>query len=156
VAVRIALALFLVLAACGSEPGVSTTAGSPTEAPVPGEAAPAGTTTGHPVEAPVEGCANVVGVVVRSQGGTFAFDVSVASTETGWDKYADAWEVRAEDGTVLGERVLTHPHETEQPFTRSLSAVEIPPEVLRVTIAARDSVLGYCGDSMTIDLPDPS
>ena len=33
------------------------------------------------------------------------------------------------DGKVLGYRKLHHPHENEQPFTRSLSGVEIPDEV---------------------------
>jgi hypothetical protein len=79
--------------------------------------------------------------------------VTVRSADTGWDKYADRWEVRTGDGAVLGERILTHPHETEQPFTRTLAGVEIPSDVTTVTIAAHDSVAGWCGDTLTIDVP---
>ncbi len=100
------------------------------------------------------GCADVVDVVVRAQQtGLFTFDVTVSSTENGWDKYADAWEVRGDDGVVLGVRELLHPHEFEQPFTRSLSGVDIPEAVGRVTITARDSMLGFCGDTMTVAIP---
>ncbi len=49
-------------------------------------------------------------------------------------------------GVVVGERVLTHPHETEQPFTRSLSGVVLPAGTTEVEIAARDSVAGFCGE----------
>lgn len=101
-----------------------------------------------------QGCAHVVNVTVRGSGPSYDFDVTVRSTETGWDKYADAWEVRAAgDGSVLGVRELLHPHENEQPFTRSLSGVAAPDGVTHVTVAARDSVRGYCGDTMTVALP---
>ena len=43
--------------------------------------------------------------------------VTVQHADTGWDHYADAWEVLAPDGTVLGTRTLLHPHTDEQPFT---------------------------------------
>lgn len=98
----------------------------------------------------VQPCADVVDVRVEGEGNTYRFDVTVSSGDTGWDKYADAWEVRAPDGEVLGERVLLHPHETEQPFTRSLSGVVVPEGVDEVTVAARDSVNGYCGATMTV------
>jgi hypothetical protein len=77
----------------------------------------------------------------------------VLSADTVWDKYADRWEVRAPDGRVLGERVLTHPHENEQPFTRALSGVEIPAELKEVVLAAHDSVAGFCGDTYTVAIP---
>ncbi len=86
------------------------------------------------------------------QGG-FAFSVTVASADTGWDKYADAWEIRTPDGEVLGTRELTHPHVDEQPFTRSLSGVRIPGEISQVEIAARDSVEGFCGAVLIADVP---
>ncbi|MEM8589073.1 MAG: hypothetical protein AAGG65_13525 [Pseudomonadota bacterium] len=97
------------------------------------------------------GEADVVGVEAsQSANGTWRFDVTVAHEDEGWDHYADQWEVLAPDGTVLGERVLAHPHVTEQPFTRSLSGVVIPPEIDTVTIRARDSVHGYGGAEMTV------
>lgn len=59
------------------------------------------------------GKADVVDVkVTREPAGTYRFDVTVSSDDTGWDKYADRWDVVAPDGTVLGTRVLAHPHET--------------------------------------------
>ena len=84
--------------------------------------------------------------------GTWSFSVAVASADTGWDKYADAWEVRAPDGTVLGTRELLHPHVDEQPFTRSLSGVAVPAGVSEVVIAARDSVEGFCGATFELTL----
>ena len=59
----------------------------------------------------------------------------------------------APDGTVLGTRVLVHPHETEQPFIRSLGGVEIPQGVSEVTLRAHDRVHGYGGKEVTVKLP---
>jgi len=100
------------------------------------------------------GCADVVDVVVTAQGGTYRFDVTVASVETGWDKYADRWEVVGADGTVYGTRVLAHPHVDEQPFTRSASGIRIPGDVSTVVVRAHDSVAGTCGDTLAVELPD--
>lgn len=99
------------------------------------------------------GEADVVGVEAsRSGDGTWRFDVTVRHADEGWDHYADLWVVLAPDGTVLGERVLAHPHVNEQPFTRSLSGVTIPDDVSVVTVRARDSVHGFGGTEMTVDL----
>ncbi|MEM7643100.1 MAG: hypothetical protein AAF366_11285, partial [Pseudomonadota bacterium] len=59
------------------------------------------------------------------------------------EHYADGWEVLGPDGARLGYRELLHPHVTEQPFTRSLSGVEIPEGVERVTVRAHDNVDGW-------------
>ncbi len=97
--------------------------------------------------------ADVMDVKVQKEaGGTFRFDVTVKSDETGWDKYADKWDVIGPDGKVLGTRVLLHPHETEQPFTRSLGGVVIPAEVTSVIVRAHDKVEGYGGKEMTLEL----
>ena len=58
----------------------------------------------------------------------------------------------APDGTVLGVRVLTHPHVDEQPFTRSLSGVAIPPGIDTVTVRARDSVHGLGGVEIEVNV----
>ena len=68
--------------------------------------------------------------------GTFTIDATVESADTGWDKYADQWDVVDPGGVVLGTRVLAHPHDTEQPFTRTLSRVEIPEAVRTVNAAS--------------------
>jgi hypothetical protein len=83
----------------------------------------------------------------------WSFNVTVRHGDEGWDHYADKWDVLAPDGTVLGTRILAHPHETEQPFTRSLSGVIIPENISTVTIRAHDSVHGYGGREFVLDLP---
>ena len=85
--------------------------------------------------------------------GSYRFDVTLRHADEGWDHYADAWDVLAPDGTVLGTRVLYHPHVDEQPFTRSLSGVRVPAGVTEVTIRAHDKVHEYGGKELTVKLP---
>ena len=100
------------------------------------------------------GEADVVNVVVKQTGErAYHFSVSVAHADTGWDHYADNWEVVAPDGTILGTRILHHPHVNEQPFTRSLSDVKVPAGIDLVTIRAHDSVHEYGGKTMQVELP---
>lgn len=102
----------------------------------------------------IGGEADVVGVKINKQGGgAYSFDVSVRHGDTGWKHYANKWDVVAPDGTVLGTRELLHPHENEQPFTRSLSGVKIPDGIEKVTLRAHDSVHGYGGAEVTVDVP---
>jgi hypothetical protein len=99
------------------------------------------------------GEADVVGVDARLQGGgTWRFSVTVRHDDKGWDHYADKWIVEGPDGTVYGERVLAHPHENEQPFTRSQPGIRIPGNVSTVTVRAHDSVHAFGGREMTVDL----
>lgn len=100
------------------------------------------------------GEADVVGVKVTKSGeGTFRFDVTVKHADTGWDHYADKWDIVAPDGTVLGTRILHHPHVDEQPFTRSLGGVKIPASITRVTLRAHDKVDLYGGVEKTVEVP---
>lgn len=85
--------------------------------------------------------------------GTWRFEVTVRHDDTGWDHYADAFEILAPDDSVLGVRELLHPHVEEQPFTRSISGVAIPDSVAQVVIRAHDSVDGYGGRELTLELP---
>ncbi len=85
--------------------------------------------------------------------GTWTFTVTVQHDDAGWDHYADAWVVVGPDDKVLGERVLLHPHDLEQPFTRSASGIRIPDDVDRVTVRAKDSVHGFGGAELTLELP---
>ena len=106
-----------------------------------------------PLSTAAAGEADVVDAVATQEAaGTWRFEVTVAHADEGWDHYADQWEVLAPDGTVLGTRVLLHPHVEEQPFTRSLSGVAIPDSVTTVTVRARDSVHGYGGATVTVEL----
>ncbi len=72
--------------------------------------------------------------------------------DTGWDHYADKWDVMAPNGTVLGTRTLYHPHVEEQPFTRSLSGVRIPDGVTSVIVRAHDLEHGYGGKEFSVKL----
>lgn len=89
----------------------------------------------------------------RAAAGGWSFDVTLSHPDTGWDHYADGWRVLDMDGNELGLRTLYHPHVTEQPFTRSLSGVQIPDETTQVRIQARCNVDGWAQDMVTITLP---
>ena len=99
------------------------------------------------------GEAHVERVQISPSGDGYYLSVTVRHADTGWDHYADAWEVVGPDGTVLGKRVLYHPHVNEQPFTRSLDVVRIPENVSSVTIRAHDSVHGLGGNEKTVKVP---
>jgi hypothetical protein len=100
------------------------------------------------------GEADVIAVEKRVVGDRlYQFAVTVRHADTGWDHYADKWEVLDEQGAVLGTRVLLHPHVDEQPFTRSLSGVKIPAGVKKITVRAHDSVHAYGGREIALSLP---
>jgi len=99
------------------------------------------------------GEADVVEAEATQEGaGIWRFDVTVAHGDEGWDHYADKWEVLAPDGSLLGTRVLLHPHVGEQPFTRSLAGVAVPAGIDRVILRAHDSVHGPGGAEVTVEL----
>lgn len=101
------------------------------------------------------GPAEVAAVSVRVDAdGTFTFIVTVRHADQGWDHYADRWEILAPDGRKLGERILYHPHVSEQPFTRQVSGIAIPREITSVVIRAHDSVHGFSGAAQTVALPE--
>ena len=91
-------------------------------------------------------------VVVKKSGGTWTFDVTLRHGDTGWDHYADAWRVVDTNGNELGLRNLAHPHVTEQPFTRSLSGVQIPDGLSEVGIQARDNLTGWSSEIKSVTL----
>lgn len=100
---------------------------------------------------------------VQAEDGTWTFHVTVRSPDTGWDNYADGWDVVTPDGRVLKAkpddpftRLLLHPHVDEQPFTRSQSGLRVPPEVTQVTVRAHQKPLGYGGREVVVDLTQPS
>ncbi len=97
------------------------------------------------------GQADVVDVkTTQSSDGSWRFDVAVLHADAGWDHYADKWAVFLPDGEMIGERILLHPHDNEQPFTRSQSGIIIPPDVDEVTVRAHDSQHGWGGKEMTV------
>jgi hypothetical protein len=97
---------------------------------------------------------DIVDVKVRMAApGRFDFDVTVSSPYDTPQRYADAFRVKARDGTVYGERILLHDHQTEQPFTRDLYGVVIPAGVAGVVVEGRDQKSGWGGKTMDVALP---
>ena len=144
---RLVLAVVMAsfVAACG---GAEPTAVTVTPGSVPaGSSAEHSGGAAQTTTASQRRCADVVAVEVTGDG-PYRFAVTVSSPDTGWDKYADEWRIESESGEVLGVRELTHPHVDEQPFTRSLGGVEMSEG--SVIVAARDSVEGYCGETMVV------
>ena len=101
------------------------------------------------------GQADVLKVDIRpaAEAGRFDLDVTLRHADSGWDHYANRWEVVAPDGRVLATRVLAHPHEHEQPFTRGLSGVRIPAEFTWIRLRGHDLVHGYGGREVTLSVP---
>lgn len=86
--------------------------------------------------------------------GQFRIDATVLHEDSGWDHYANRWDVLAADGRILGTRELAHPHENEQPFTRSLT-LTLPEGISVVMLQANDSVHGLGGKIFELAVPPP-
>lgn len=84
--------------------------------------------------------------------GTWTVSATILHADTGWEHYADRFDVLDEDGNLLGSRTLFHPHVDEQPFTRSLSALAIPDQVSTITVRAHDSVHELGGATVEVML----
>lgn len=153
----IALLILLLIMACQGAP--APTAEQPAQLPA------TGTPTTETEEPATEESlnldeANVTFVkATQSDSGTWRFDVTVRHNDAGWDHYADGWDAVLPDGTVLKTnpddeftRVLLHPHENEQPFTRSQAGLEIPEDVTDVTVRAHCNVHEFGGRDVIVDL----
>ncbi len=118
--------------------------------------------TNEPTNEPAANQANADITFVRAVQtgeGVWTFHVTVEHPDSGWEDYADGWDVVLPDGSVVlpnpddpFTRLLLHPHETEQPFTRSQSNIAIPPEITEVTVRAHDLVDGFGGKEVVVDL----
>ena len=162
--------LLIVIAACAS--AGPTTASTPTDAaieptPTPmlrattppgGERASPSPVIESPTLTPADttedaGNADVIFVsAVLESNGTWIFHVTVEHPDTGWEDYANGWDVLTPAGEVLRPdrssqftRLLLHPHENEQPFTRSQSGIVIPEDVTQVRARAHDIVDDFRG-----------
>lgn len=82
----------------------------------------------------------------------WSVNVTLMHADSGWEHYADRWRVVDDAGTVLGDRVLYHPHVDEQPFTRGLPEVVIPDATTTVYIEAHDKLHGWTKQRLTVDL----
>lgn len=110
-----------------------------------------------PLMTAAAGPADVIAVTVRCTGPQTArlcdFDVTIRSDDRNMRYFADAFEVLAGDGSVLARRELLHDHADEQPFTRDLHGVAVPPDAAWVTVRAHHRPLGFGGDVRRVDLP---
>ena len=96
--------------------------------------------------------ANVVSVAVDDSDGASTFTVGLYHDDAGEEGYADWWQVETIDGTQLGRRDLTHPHD-QQPFERP-GTIEIPDDVTCVVVRGHDQTHGYGGQAMLVGIPD--
>lgn len=93
---------------------------------------------------------------IEQANNTWCFHTQVRHNDQGWDHYADHWEVTNTEGQVLGERPLAHPHDNEQPFTRSQCGIKIPSQASTVIVKAKCNVHGYGGKPVVVDLTKTS
>ena len=99
------------------------------------------------------GEADVVNVTIHKVGrDKFTINATLVHADTGWDHYANRWEVLDSDANILGTRVLHHPHVEEQPFTRRLT-LEIPRSITEVIIRAGDSEHDTGGKEIIVVVP---
>ena len=94
----------------------------------------------------------IVNVMIEPAANRWTFHVSLKHEDTGWDHFADDWRIVDEKGKVLGDRKLWHPHEDEQPFTRSLANVLIPKGTEIIYIEAHCKKDGWSKQRVRIDM----
>lgn len=136
----------IALAACGgSEESPDPIPTDPVEGAAPAEV-PDATGDGE------QTFPDVIDATAVATGDSWTVSATLSSPYDTPERYADAWRVVGPDGTVYGERILTHDHAAEQPFTRSESGIEIPGDVTAVTIEGRDLEFGYGGDTFDLTL----
>lgn len=89
---------------------------------------------------------------VQNPDGNWCFYTTVRHNDQGWKHYADGWQVLDSQGKQLGYRLLAHPHDNEQPFTRRQCNIQIPKETSKVIVQAKCNKHGYGGKSVVLDL----
>ncbi len=95
----------------------------------------------------------IMDVEVSRAGMGWRFDVTLEHPDTGWDHFADGWELVDAAGNQIGYRKLMHPHIDEQPFTRSLNNVMLPDGMKTIWVRARCSKDGWANDIYEVTLP---
>ena len=155
--------LLLIFAGCGQEgvveaipPQTGETSGAATTVVTQADDAPDD-------DAPAGDADVLAAVATQAKDGTWSFKVTVRHPDTGWEDYANGWDVVLPDGTVVKRqatdpftRLLGHPHVDEQPFTRSQSRLVIPKDVKQVTVRAHDLKDGFGGKTLDVELPASS
>lgn len=90
--------------------------------------------------------------ITKTAEGAYQVSATVQHGDEGWQHYADRWEILDMEGNILDTRVLMHPH-TPEPFTRSISAANIPDGIQKIRVRAHDNVHGYGGKEVVVDIP---
>jgi hypothetical protein len=90
----------------------------------------------------------------QKSAGSWCFGTSVRHNDQGWEHYADGWEVIDLEGNQLAYRLLGHPHDNEQPFTRSQCHINIPSGMSKVVVRAKCNKHGFGGKPVIVDLSD--
>ncbi|MDQ2090476.1 hypothetical protein [Marimonas arenosa] len=94
----------------------------------------------------------IVAATAQRVGMGWRIDVTLRHGDTGWEHYADGWEVLDAGGNRLGYRELMHPHVDEQPFTRGLVNVMLPDGIREIHIRARCSENGWARKTVPVAL----
>ena len=162
----LALALVLVVTACGTDQGEdapqATTDETPSDAADSADSADSagteGTADGETVDCASTASADhpdVVDAELAPAGdGLYEVSATLCSAYDTPERYADAWRVVTPEGEVLGIRELLHDHAGEQPFTRSLgSPVEVPDGFDTLVIEGRDLANGWGGETFEVSVP---
>lgn len=93
--------------------------------------------------------AHIMGVSYeRTAADTYTMSATVRHDDVGWEDYANVINFAGEN-VQNGMRELLHPHENEQPFTRSQSGVVASGPV---RVSANDNVEGDDGTVVTLKL----
>lgn len=98
----------------------------------------------------------IVKVLLTKHTGTWRADVTLKHADTGWKHYADAWRIVDDKGNEIGKRTLYHPHVNEQPFTRSLSNIQISNDKKIIFVEAHDLNRGWMSNKVKIDMTKSS
>lgn len=91
-------------------------------------------------------------LATQKPNGSWCFATSVKHNDQGWEHFADGWEVIDLKGNQLGYRELTHPHDNEQPFTRSQCNIQIPKALSKVIVRAKCNTHGFGGKALVVEL----
>lgn len=91
-------------------------------------------------------------LATQKSDGSWCFGTSIRHNDQGWEHYADRWEVLDLDGNLLGYRTLGHPHDNEQPFTRSRCKINIPSDMPKVIVRAKCNKHGFGGKHAIVEL----
>jgi len=90
----------------------------------------------------------------QTDSNTYTVHATVRHADAGWDNYANIFRVvPATDSSQVsnGIRELLHPHDNEQPFTRSQRGVQARGQV---RVEAADNVEGWGGSAIELTLAD--